>query len=302
MRPSMRTRTVILLVLASLGVGCQSVVPPTASPLEPAPTSTSLQSTSPAAPTPSPRPSPTPFDEFVDEGDPVTAAGFIDIVGNSPRICRMIVGPLGGSGLGAGGSIGPGIAPCFLQSVQLDDIASAAHGRYVRVNGTWVDSMIHVDAWEEADPPRRPSPHLDCDPPAEGWNPGGGRARSRARDKLHEHLESHRESLVGVGYASDSHGDLVLMVGTTERVETATQVLQELYPFGLCVVPMEYSAAELDAIRELLVDVSDPFVEIDEETGELAVYARVLTRSTAAVVAEFPGAIRVDAIATVAQP
>jgi hypothetical protein len=163
-------------------------------------------------------------------------------------------------------------------------------GRSVTTRGTWTGEVVQVAEISPAEPitPTAPGP-VPCDPPAGGW-PGNAPsdAAEVAGHALEKEVRQHPEAYVGLWpavAANASQGitdpvvitDRVVVVGTVDDVEAVRSRLARLYPFNLCVVPVEFSASELESVVGQLSAV-DPswLVEIEPRLDRVVVTTTAL--------------------------
>lgn len=287
----------MLILMAIPVTACQSVVPPSLSPtasgsIGPTPTPSHQQAS------PSPRPSPTPFDEFVDEGDPVTAEGtVVERQGPAISICRIIGGPLSTeAGTGAGGGPGP---TCEVQAVRVSGIELDDLPSHIVVTGEWVEGGIRAISWQ-ATPRESSFSQIPCERPSGGWPEI---RRERAIRRLDNYVTARPNEFAGLWSAVDAaEAEIGLVVGTVKPLALAQQELAAVYPFEMCVVAVEHSETELQQVNAELTGIAFWAHDIEESENQVVVYVDTLDRETAAMLQSYGDAVRVDAIAEVAPP
>jgi len=169
----------------------------------------------------------------------------------------------------------------------------------VRVEGVWDGQAIEATAITREKVPSGSSwPPIPCDPPAGGWPslPTGDDGESTGR-ALEQEVGRHPERYIGLWPAATTNaaGDVknrALVVGTVDDVQSVTQALTAIYPFNLCVVRSDFSAAELEPVVDELESLDYPWhVGLEPRVGRVEVWTTALTPEMAEALAPFSGKV-----------
>lgn len=174
-------------------------------------------------------------------------------------------------------------------------------GTYARVEGSWDGESIMATAVTAGQSPRGPSwPPIPCDPPVGGWpdlpTSEDGEAAGLA---LEEEVQRHPDRYLGLWPAATTNtagevSNRALVVGTVEDVESVTAALTAIYPFNLCVVRSDFSAAELQPVVDELEALGYPWhVGLEPRVGRVEVWTTVLTPRMAEAIARFSDKVEV---------
>jgi hypothetical protein len=145
-------------------------------------------------------------------------------------------------------------------------------GSIVQVQGTWLDGVINVSTVKVAGVGPRPLPTAPCSPPIGGW-PGNGTPLDAERDSqaLESHILRNPDAYAGFWAADVGNGEGVAFVVATTLERAAVEAeLRELVDGNLCVVTVERSQRELEALAEGL-DRVHWTVTIDEPHNRVVV-------------------------------
>lgn len=189
---------------------------------------------------------------------------------------------------------GAACSPVFVLVTGVEDrwftqeaTSGQAWSESVRVEGSYSNGTLAVRQVEPFHPdvaPQEPAV-VPCEPPAGGWAPGQN-VDERA-NALSEYVRARPDRFtdVWVGYpdgpptmdtGADVTSPMVYVVGTTGDVEAAGTELEAIFPGNLCVHPVAYSAADLQAIADQLSAVSTTPIQADVMVIENKVRVKVV--------------------------
>lgn len=297
-----------VLVLRSVSVGgfapsgTPLAVAPTQSPQSPPgnpqPTISSALAPSPSArttPTAAPTSlSPPPLSVAVQDGDRVVASGKIVDDGSGPWICRELLAV--GEHLACGGMRTVSIRGLDPRTLPGSERESGAYvTTWVTVYGTWDgDALEATQAAATDEPDELVPPTVPCNAPEGGW-PGGatGDDGEQAALALERHVATQPERYVGIWPAvipppHDARGAHAIVVGTVDDVDTEGAELAAIYPYNLCVVPVEFSARELEEVADQLSALDERWlVEVEPAADRVIVATDVFDQATAEAIAPY---------------
>lgn len=172
-------------------------------------------------------------------------------------------------------------------------------GQYVQVEGIWDGEAVRVT---EVIAARRPAPStrpVPCAPPPGGW-PGfdpPDAAESAGRD-LEQEVYGNPDLYVGIWPAAttDPGGvpERVIVVGTVGDVAEVAANLRSIYPYNLCVTAVAFSRAELQAVRDHLARLDQPWhLDIDPSVDRVVVTTTTLGPAAAEAIAPFGAKVEV---------
>jgi hypothetical protein len=235
------------------GIATDSPRPPPAS-LPPVTQATS-------SPAPEPTPAPTHVDQIVREGDAVVAVGRVTRQPGGPlRLCALAPMP-------ARSDVDPRM--CWGVNVPITGIDEAdipgwteleggGHTDYVRVGGLWDGGTLDVRSVAPTEAPDFSLVHpVPCDPPPAGWqgDPPNTLEAEQRGVQLQEVVDGDPELYSGIAVGQLPAGEsskYAVVVGTVGDLEEVRGRLTAIYPYNLCVIPAEYSAADLRPVEERL--------------------------------------------------
>ncbi len=174
-------------------------------------------------------------------------------------------------------------------------------GTSARVEGAWDGESITATEMTAVSPPSRLSlPSIPCDPPVGGW-PGfpTSEAGESAALALQEEVDRHPERYLGLWGASttDAEGEAsnrAAVVGTVDDIQSVTAELVAIYPFNLCVVSADFSAADLMPVVEELEAMDYPWqVNLEARVGRVEVWTTALSPAMAEALARFSDKVEV---------
>lgn len=307
----------VVFIVASCHFGAS---PQTASPTPgqsstPNPT-VSVQATERVAPAQSVEPTP-PASQTVDpyllvvaDGDEVTATGYvIDPKASEPKICHS------GMGIGRFASWTPDFSVCWgvlVKGIEASTLpgwsdeyrkTSAA-----TLRGTWRDQAIEVsEVIAYTLPERGHGPGTEfvvtCDPPPGGWledrpvnDQGDIEAASiRLQGVIDSHPDLYSGSWTGWIDPGSTHEKHAYVLGTVGDVDAVYAELKPTYPFNLCVVAAEYSAAALERVASRLEqagEAPEPWIINDAAwLDRVHIDVLVLTRDLAELIGSDAGKV-----------
>jgi hypothetical protein len=254
----------------------------------------------PIAPTPRlPEPSRTPLpaetpapsatdlgDEVGRDGDSVTAAGkIVQLPGDTPRLCFYL-------GVTTASMSQPVDAGCHPLRVPVDGVdlerlpgwterGGGGMSGYLEAKGTWAEGTLVVrDVFAAIAPRPFVIPPAPCEAPPGGW-PG----RPSAEDAVEAEASSLRltdevddnPALYSGIWVADLEGAAPIVVGTVGKVEEVRERLAEIYPYNMCVVKVDYSAAQLQPVADRLAQSDGRWwTDVDPATARVLVDLPVL--------------------------
>jgi hypothetical protein len=255
----------------------------------------------PIAPTPRlPEPSRTPLpaetpapsatdlgDEVVRDGDSVTAGGkIVQLPGDTPRLCFYL-------GVTTGSMSQPVDAGCHPLRVPVDGVdlerlpgwterGGGGMSGYLEVKGTWAEGTLVVRDVSAAIAPRPfvipPAP--PCEAPPGGW-PGRPSAEDAVEAeasslRLTDEVDANPALYSGI-WVADLEGAAPIVVGTVGKVEEVRERLAEIFPYNMCVVKVDYSAAQLQPVADRLAQSDGSWwTDVDPATARVLVDLPVL--------------------------
>lgn len=158
-------------------------------------------------------------------------------------------------------------------------IGTGGETSLVEVSGTWTGNSIAVASVQTSDsvPFAQPGLPAECAAPTTGW-PGDVPSTidgESALRTLQDAVDSEPTSLIGywAAYENPSNSDSaqVMVVGVVgDAAGTQTQ-LDSIYPYNLCVVPVDYSAADLAAVANGLEPMTMAWQPSVDETADRVV-------------------------------
>lgn len=225
----------------------------------------------------------TPYLSVVYPGDRVMASGTLGRQNDKTYLCPTVL-------LGIEGGLG-----CMSTGLVLVWGAEGWEGEDVQLEGTWDGDELTSTVVSAGPPPARPTrPPIPCDPPAGGWPETPTSVDSDAAvAALQAEVDDHPSRYVGLWGASnkDSTGAVsnrAVVVGTVEDVQSVTAALTAIYPFSLCVVASDFSAADLQPIAAELKDLDFPWqVDLEAQVGRVEVWTTALSPAMAEALAQF---------------
>jgi hypothetical protein len=237
----------------------------------------------------------------VHPGDRVTATGMvIAYPGEHLEIC------LPGAVAGVGGGEPHAPFACGLFRAPLDGLdqntlpgRSEAGGAVyspsrLTVQGTWTGTSITVSSVDVAtsEPPAS-SGGIPCPTPAVGW-PKPPADLEEAVRPLSDAITAHPDQYSAY-WGGDSGGLTptlaVAIVGTVGDPDAVRPALESVYPYGVCVVKVKYSATDLQgALDALSAKISDRTLGamIDPELDRVRVELTIVTRELATLLEANP--------------
>lgn len=272
-------------------------------------------SSDPTVPTPSNPPSLVPqANEALEEGDLVRAIGLImgsDEVGL--RMCRPSGSLLPGR-ISPTSDPTPGCPPEV--SVGLVGVAGETlpswtptgnGGRtgFVAVEGTWSSQAIRVDRVAAVERQfGRPDLPVACEAPPDGW-PGEPPPSLEGEDAIRRIatlVEADPQEYGGYWGADldpAAESESVIVVGVVGNVAAARETLKVIYPYNLCVIAVEYSAAELIEIESAIGPFTVSWMpSVDAAMNRVVVEVPYVDDAAASRVAPFGDAVVFDPIAS----
>jgi hypothetical protein len=243
---------------------------------------------------------------IVRPGDRVTATGFvIAYPGLQVEIC------LGGAvaGVGGGGPHPPFACGAFkapLDGLELNALPgrSEAGGAVyspsaLTVLGTWTGTSIKVASVELAAPMQATTIGLPCPAPTAGW-PSPQSATSslvleNAVRPLANEIAAHPE-LFSAYWGPESAGSgptrAVVVVGTVDDPDAVRPRLESLYPYGVCVIKVKYSAADLQRALDALAHAAPDRLQayIDPPADRVRVQLTLISGDLATLLEAHPEA------------
>lgn len=293
----------------------------------PTPGTTAPQNSSPR-PTPTaklPLPTPTPAApalpyDIVREGDLVSVSGAIIDWSSGPIICTWEAWDLSNPPQpGCVDSHQVPISGIDPRELPGNDWRSAREDfnevwvtDHVQAFGLWRDGVIDYVSSVPTEKPPRPSflsvPPIPCAPPSGGW-PGdpedfGPEDPEGLVLRLQAEVDRRPEIYGGswVAWNEDAQGNVTkraLVVGTVGDVESAARSLTEIFPANLCVVEVEYSTEELQAVVDDLTQNGDNWtVGTDPATNRVLVTLPVIDEQAAKALAPHVDKIDVRPLVT----
>ncbi|HUG30192.1 MAG TPA: hypothetical protein VMQ65_06760 [Candidatus Limnocylindria bacterium] len=233
--------------------------------------------------TPWPAVDTSPYVNVVYPGDRVVATGTLATHKGKLYLCPALLLAITG-GIGCMGN------PLVLVWPTADWDGSSA-----RVEGYWDGESITATTMTGVPPIRLPRPVIPCDPPVGGWP---GLATSEAGESaalaLQAEVDRHPERYLGLWAAStpDAEGETsnrAAVVGTVDDIQSVTTELVALYPFNLCVVSSDFSAADLLPVVDELEALDYPWqVNLEAQVGRVEVWATALSPAMAEALVRFP--------------
>jgi hypothetical protein len=127
---------------------------------------------------------------------------------------------------------------------------------WLSVEGTWRERSIDVQSVTATTAPQRQLPVIDCETPTNGW-PGEppptleGEAKNVALMDLVEQ-QPDLYSGIAVAHIGGRGNERTFVVGTVADAGHAREQLSADYPYNLCVISVEFSAAELQQVADKL--------------------------------------------------
>lgn len=256
----------------------------------PSPTVGSVETRVPRTPPTSPSSSATstvPTLEIVSVGDRVSAYGHILARDGDVELCPGYVFA----------GFNPG-CEAFIRLNDVDERSLPGHdlgdwwvtGHYT-VEGTWLGDAIRVSSLELSREPDEPSTVKDapCAEPEDGWP--GIWPNDGAVELLQEQINEHPDLYAGTWdgrILNDDEIDTAKVVGTVGDVQASYGELSRIFPYNLCVVPVEFSATELSRASDSVKSAGDEsLVTIDPSVDRVLVTAVVFDQPLAAAVTPY---------------
>ncbi|MEP7378410.1 MAG: hypothetical protein ABI725_02495 [Chloroflexota bacterium] len=304
----------VLLVRPGLPPGPAATSPtgsvgpaPTTSPTTPA-----AEATATAGPSQSTAPSPTPapVTEALRNGDSVTARGVV--MGSDQdelRICKP-EGSLQSGHLNPTPPMTPAcpeevsVAVIGVSAATLPGwtpVGSGGQSAYIDVHGTWSGRAIVVESAELVVWRPTTDRQAPCSSPPEGWPgepPGSIDGETNLR-QLSDAVAAAPDQYIGywAAFVDPVKPELgrVMVVGTVGDVNSAREELRLAYPYNLCVVAVEHSAADLQSIADAL----GPFTvawrpEVDEANDTVSIWLPYVDDAALNRVGQFAEAVTFD--------
>jgi len=232
-------------------------------------------------------PAPTPLNlSIVRAGQAVAAAGTLGEYKGNAYLCPTRL-------LGIEGGLG-----CLSADLVLVRNAQSWRGD-VRIEGVWTGDAIEAITITPEERSNGPSwPPIPCDPPAGGW-PGLPTADDddSAGLALQSEIDSRPSRYLGLWPAAavDDAGKVMnraVVVGTVDDVEAVTAELTAIYPFNLCVVHSQFSAADLQPVADELEAMDYPWhVDLEPRTGRVEVWTTALSPEMADALVPYADAV-----------
>lgn len=263
------------------------------------PTASGSPQSSPTAGAPT---SPPTFATVLD-GDAVTAVGrLLESSTGAVTLCRKTFGM---------GTAGEGTSMIGCDDYSVVEVAGldvhSLPGRqelnywvstYVRVNGTWSDGTIIGSTADAIEPPQGPGRRtVPCPTPAAGWPGNAPSAEFEvAVPRLEATIAESAETYSGLSVASiGDTEETALVVGTVADIDAVRDQLSATFPYNLCVIAVEFSAAELHRVDQELRSASGPWrSSVDLRTDRVTVVTTVLDPATVEALSPFADAITVE--------
>lgn len=205
-------------------------------------------------------PSPTDYadDDILEPGDHATASGVV--IGSDTDGFRICGPEQSFRAEDSQANCGPLSVPVEgVTEATLPGWSEEGHSSYVQITGRWSGTVLVAEGVASIPEPRRAPLTIPCDPPAgAGWSrptPDGLDGENALR-ALAEAIEAQPNLFTEYWRADEdpsaTAGSSAIVVGTTGDARSAQDELQSLFPYNLCVVHVEYSAAELADIDETI--------------------------------------------------
>lgn len=167
------------------------------------------------------------------------------------------------------------------------------YSSWLTVHGQWIDGVLHIDSAVGTERPGFVFPLSPCGAPAGGWpgdlpNTMEGESLSR---HLGEVVDSEPFLFSGMTSARLTASDdtpRVIVVATVGDLQEVRDRLSAIYPHNLCVIQVEYSAAELAAVGERLFHPEDGTwqTNIDVIAGRVVLKVAVLDEEALDVIGD----------------
>jgi hypothetical protein len=196
---------------------------------------------------------------------------------------------------------GTGVIGCLGTGLVLVWPTADWDGTSARVEGAWDGESITATEMTAVSPPSRLSlPPIPCDPPVGGW-PGFPTSEDgeSAALALQEEVDRHPERYLGLWGASTTGkaGEMsnrAVVVGTVDDVQSVTAALTAIYPFNLCVVSSDFSAAALLPVVDELDALGYHWqVDLEPRVGRVEVWTTALSPAMAEALARFSDKVEV---------
>lgn len=244
------------------------------------------------------------MDYLVADGSQVLVDGFVSERGvGSVVICPL----LGGGEQLTGGAISATPVPwatCGSLSVSLDNVVVTelpgwhsygdgyGSSTRVRVMGSWSNDRIIVDTVI-------PAAHaaaaelglpLECNPMGGSWprdiptSAEGEQALGHLSDVIAQYGDLYSPYWRVPVDQSQPEGPMVTVVGAVRDIAQSTARLAAIFPYNLCVIPVDYSLNDLRAVQQSLSGMEGSWnARLDAPTDRIVLSLPVLDEGTLAV-------------------
>jgi hypothetical protein len=223
----------------------------------------------------------------VNAGDSVYAEGrLLYQEGQPTALCRMVLAA-GERRVCLGRAVGvDGLSP---QAIPGYPGSAEWTSPYLRLIGDW-DGQAIVDARfdrliPEPNLVHRPMP---CAPPTGGWlTDVDDVAQQQATEAILSRVAEEPDRFVGP-WLAQADGVSVMVVGAVSSTAEAQAELSVVYPFNLCVTPVEFSSAELDRVKtQIAAAHPDWDLRIDPMADRVIVTLAAVDTSVLSAASEF---------------
>jgi hypothetical protein len=224
-------------------------------------------------------------------GDHVVAEGSLVASGGRVMICRPVMDFWGG-----------GIAGCSVVAVEIvgldpSTLAGATSSgstvavRDVAVGGVWNGRAVRVEQLLDPPPPEPAKPSSPvCDGVMLGAEPSQSLDAEARYTQLQNLVDSQSELYAGE-WVESSSGQTVVVVSTVGDASAAVTQIREFFPYGLCVVHVTYSGAQLAAAAAALNGARDSWqASSDARSNRTLVSLPVIDPQAASLLSIWPEA------------